>query len=109
MRWWNLPQKARREVFLPATIPAGAAPGRNIKSVMGLNLYNMIGFILNIPWSVMGLLAGIVSVPKTVAWNAKSYAVIMTVKSLWWAIGYMKGARAMAIGHIVLLGPKIEE
>ena len=69
----------------------------------------MIGFILNIPWSVIGLLAGIVAMPKTVKWNAKPYAVIMTVKSLWWAIGYMKGARAVAIGHVVLLSPKIEE
>lgn len=69
----------------------------------------MIGFILNIPWSVIGLLVGVVSMPKTVAWNTKPYAVIMTVKSLWWAIGYTKGARAVAIGHIVILGPKIEE
>ena len=69
----------------------------------------MTGFILNIPWSVIGLLAGIISVPKSVKWNVRPYAVIMAVKSLWWAIGYMKGARAMAIGHIVLLGPKYEE
>lgn len=69
----------------------------------------MIGFILNIPWSAVGLLIGILSVPKSVKWHARPYAVIMTVKSFWWVIGYMKGARAAAIGHIVILGPKIEE
>lgn len=76
---------------------------------MGLQLSNMIGFILNIPWSVVGLLVGILSVPKSVKWHARPYAAIITVKSLWWAIGYMKRARAVAIGHIVILGPEIEE
>lgn len=69
----------------------------------------MIGFILNIPWSVIGLTLGILCVPKSVKWHVGPYAVIVTVKSLWWAIGYMKGARAVAIGHIVILGPKVEE
>lgn len=75
---------------------------------MGPKSSNMIGFILNTPWSVIGLLVGILSVPKSVKWHARPHAIIMIVKSLWWAVGYMKGARAVAIGQIVLLGPKIE-
>ncbi len=76
---------------------------------MGSKLRYMIGFILNIPWSVIGILVGIVSVPKSVKLHARPHAVIMTVKSLWWAVGYARGARATAIGHVVLLGPKIKE
>ncbi|MFY9457547.1 MAG: hypothetical protein WAP23_01270, partial [Candidatus Spechtbacterales bacterium] len=72
------------------------------KNVMGLKSRNMIGFILNIPWSIIGLLGGLVSAPKSIRWHTKPYAVVMEVKSLWWATGYMKGARAMAIGHVVI-------
>ncbi len=68
----------------------------------------MIGFILNIPYTLLGLLAGIFSLPRTVLWKTRPYAVILNVKSFWWAIGYIRGARAMAIGHTVLLSPKIE-
>ena len=69
----------------------------------------MIGFILNIPYTVVGLVAGLVSIPKIIELREKPYAIVLKVKSLWWALGYMKGARAVSIGHTILLSPKIED
>ena len=89
-------------------MPSVPASVLNIKSVTRRNR-NTVGFILNIPYTLLGLLAGIVSVPKTIAWRTKPYAIILKVRSLWWAIGYMKNARAMATGHVVLLGPRTED
>lgn len=69
----------------------------------------MISFLLNLPWTILGLLAGIVSVPRKFSLNGKPYAFVLTVKSFWWYVWLpnMKGARAMAIGQTVLLGPNI--
>ncbi|MEN9338159.1 MAG: hypothetical protein RIQ41_473 [Candidatus Parcubacteria bacterium] len=68
----------------------------------------MLGFILNIPYTLIGFLVAAISVPTSVEFRAKPYAFILNVKKFWWAIGYMKNARAMAIGHIVLLGSNLE-
>lgn len=39
----------------------------------------------------------------------KTLCYHLQVKSLWWRDwGYVKGARAVTIGHVVLLGPRIE-
>ena len=69
----------------------------------------MSGFILNIPYTIVGLFVGFISIPKTIKWMARPYAVILNVKNFWWAVGYMRHARAMAIGHVVLLGLKVED
>lgn len=67
----------------------------------------MIGFILNIPYTAIGLLLALISRPKDIKF-LKSLAFIVDVKSLWWTIGYMRGARAVTFGHVVILGPKTE-
>ena len=69
----------------------------------------MIGFILNIPYTVIGLLVGLICIPgENIKWHTESYVIILNVRSFWWAVGYLKGMRAMAIGHTILLGPKLE-
>ncbi len=69
----------------------------------------MIGFILNLPFTIIGIIVALVSFPIKVSAHAEPFAFIFEVKSLWWTgIGYMKGARAAAIGHVVILGPHIE-
>ncbi len=67
-----------------------------------------ISFMLNMPYTLAGLLAGIVSGPRSVSGNREHFAIVLEVRGFWWAQGYMKGARAMAIGHVVLLGPRLE-
>lgn len=68
----------------------------------------MVAFILNIPYTVIGLIVGLVSVPISIEFKKNPYALILRIKRFWWTIGYMKNARAMAIGHVVLLGPSHE-
>ena len=51
---------------------------------------------------------GIISLPKAIAMRKNPYAIIITITKFWWDIGYMKGARAMTIGNVILLSPKIE-
>ena len=69
----------------------------------------MIGFILNTPYSLIGLIVSLLSVPTGITFSKKPYAFIITVRKLWWVFGYMKSARAMAIGHVVILGPYLED
>lgn len=70
----------------------------------------MVGFILNIPYTIVGLLVALVSIPtKKMGLETNPYAIILNVKRFWWVFGCLKNARAMAIGHVVLLGPSIED
>ncbi len=66
-------------------------------------------FLLNFPWSVLGVLFAIISFPKNLIFLKSPKAIIFNVKSFWWYkwLPGMKWARAMAIGNIVLLGEKI--
>ncbi len=67
----------------------------------------MLGFILNIPYTIIGLLLGIISIPKHVSARKRPHAIIVAVRSFWWEFGYIKRARGMAIGHVILLGPDL--
>ncbi|OHA34177.1 MAG: hypothetical protein A2928_04730 [Candidatus Taylorbacteria bacterium RIFCSPLOWO2_01_FULL_45_15b] len=69
----------------------------------------MTGFILNTPYTLTGLIVGILSIPTSIGFRKKPYAIVMKIRSFWWAFGYMKNARAMTVGHVVLLSPKIED
>jgi len=51
---------------------------------------------------------GLLSAPKDLSFNRHPYALVLNVRKFWWEFGYIKGARAMAIGHTVLLGPNVE-
>lgn len=70
----------------------------------------MISLILNLPYSIIGILVSLISLPTLkIDFIASHLAVVMHVNKFWWAIGYMKGARAMAIGNVVILGPNLEK
>lgn len=67
-----------------------------------------IALILNLPWTIIGLICGIISIPQRVKFSSKPEAIIFYIKSFWWYawLPNAKGVRGMAIGNIVLLGPK---
>ncbi|MES2315366.1 MAG: hypothetical protein V4486_01370 [Patescibacteria group bacterium] len=70
----------------------------------------IISFILNLPYTFLGLVLALVSIPDLkMDFRAKPIAIIVHVTIFWWAFGYMKGARAMAIGNVVILGQNIEK
>lgn len=66
----------------------------------------MIAFLLNLPFTIIGLLVAAMSVPiRFKCLSNKPTAFVVSVRSFWWAIGYASKARAATIGHVVLLGP----
>ena len=69
----------------------------------------MISFILNLPYTLIGLLVALVSIPTDIKFRTKPHAFVLHVKKLWWAVGFMKGARAASMGHVVILGPNLED
>src|SRR4051812_36024250 len=68
----------------------------------------MLALLLNLPYTLIGLVLALLSVPQAVGTHRSPYALIIEAKSFWWAIGYLKGARAVTVGQVVLLGPSRE-
>lgn len=68
----------------------------------------MIRFILNTPYTIIGLVISLISVPTKIGFRRNPYTFVVNVKKFWWEFGYMKNARAMSIGNVVILSPNIE-
>ena len=64
----------------------------------------LIAFILNLPWTVLGLLLAVVSIPVKVRVDKEKWAIILWIKSWWWTVLWMKNARAATVAHVILLG-----
>ena len=69
----------------------------------------MLRVILNLPYTFLGLVLGLVSMPKSVILRKNPLVIILRVRRLWWGIGYLKGLRATTIGNVVLLSDTSEE
>jgi len=70
---------------------------------------SLLAHILNLPWTALGLLGAIASVPKSVRTHQKPLALVVIVRSFWWLSwlpGY-KGVRAATLGNVVLLSSKL--
>lgn len=67
--------------------------------------------ILNLPWTIAGLLATLLSMPKSFSLHQLPFAIVMDVRSFWWYtwLPGQKGVRAITIGNIILLGSKLEK
>lgn len=70
-----------------------------------------IAFIFNLPWTILGILLSVISIPYKVTFDKKFLAIIFYVKSFWWYswIPGKKKVRAMANGHTIQLGPLEQE
>jgi uncharacterized membrane protein len=111
----------KKEMKLVATIRVLVGVVKNIRSAMVLSTLNersesngsasliMIGFILNIPFTVIGLLVALISIPTKISFRKNPYAFIVKVRKFWWAVGYMKNIRAGTIGNVVILGPNLAD
>ena len=69
----------------------------------------MISLLLNFPYTVLGLLLGLISFPQGAYLHSRPYAIILSVKSFWWGVGYIKNSRAMAIGNVILISQRVEK
>lgn len=69
----------------------------------------LIALILNIPWSIILLLASQLSKPLKVEIDKTSFSIIIYVRSFWWYswVPAQKGVRGMTLGNVILLGPKL--
>jgi len=69
----------------------------------------LLAFILNLPWTCVGIILLLISVPKHIQLHMKPFALVATVGSFWWQTWQSshKGTRAVSIGNIVLLGENL--
>lgn len=70
---------------------------------------SMIPFILNLPYTLIGFIAALISVPTSVKFHEKPYAIIFTVKTFKWRFWTHLVPRAFTVGNTVVLGRHIEE
>lgn len=69
----------------------------------------MFAFALNLPWTVLGLLLGSISFPTKIVFKKNPYHFVIDANNFWWARGWMKGARAAALGHVILMSPLADQ
>jgi len=62
-------------------------------------------FILNLPYTLVGMLLAISTILKKITLNRQYLAIIFSTNSVWW---FTKNARALTIGHVVVLTKKQE-
>lgn len=70
---------------------------------------DVLAFILNLPWTALGLLGALLSVPTSIQLTSKPLAIIFSVRSFWWYT-WMPGkgsVRAITNGHVIQLSPAI--
>jgi hypothetical protein len=72
----------------------------------------MLSFILNLPYTIVGIILAIFSLPiEKVYWIHKPSSIVFHSKnkSFWWARGYMRGARATTMGHVIILSSNLKK
>ena len=71
----------------------------------------IVCYILNLPWTLIGLVLALVSIPRKVQFM--NDAIVFNVHSFWWAnlVWYMnaKRVRGTTNGNVILLGSLEEE
>ncbi len=65
----------------------------------------MVPFLLNVPYTVMGIVYALLSLPQHVAWDVPHHTLVFKAKTNWWLYFYARHARGIAMGHVVILFP----
>lgn len=68
-------------------------------------------FILNLPWTILGLALAAISLPYKVAIKKHPLAIVFYIKSFWWYawLPSKKRMRGITNGHVIQLGPLEEK
>lgn len=71
----------------------------------------IITYILNLPWTIIGIIFSLISIPEKFGFSKNPFAFVINIKSFWWYewLPGKKGVRAITIGNVVLLSRKILE
>lgn len=64
-------------------------------------------FILNLPLTLMGVIPLILAYPYSFKLIKNPIAFVFKVKKFWFPIIHGRNARALTIGHIILMGPRL--
>lgn len=73
-----------------------------------VSFVRLLGVVLNLPYTFIGLLVALISLPHKIEFNKNPLAIVLKVKNLWWGVGYLKSIRATAMGSVILLSDKAE-
>ena len=67
----------------------------------------LVAFVLNLPWTILGLILAFLSLPKHVKLRRKPLSIIFKIRSFWWYswLPRKKNIRAITNGHVIQLGP----
>lgn len=68
-----------------------------------------MAFILNLPLTLIGIVIALSLAPQRFRWNKKPFALVFNVQQDSFAFGYLKGWRGMAVGHTIILNPRVED
>lgn len=68
-------------------------------------------FLLNFPWSVIGLITALISLPKRIKFSKSPPAIIFYINSFWWYrwIPRFKKVRGITNGHVVSLSDEADD
>ena len=71
----------------------------------------LTAFILNLPWTLIGLIASHFSIPKKIDLSKNHFAFVIHIRSFWWysLLTGQKRIRGMAMGNIILLAPLADD
>jgi hypothetical protein len=66
---------------------------------------------LNMPWTAIGLIMALVSIPEKISFKKDPDTLVINIKSYWWLTWLEKkrGVRATTHGQCVLLGPTADD
>lgn len=75
-----------------------------------LRIKQIVKVTLNLPWTVIGFVGAILSMPYKVEFSKNPPALVFHVRSFWWYawLPGQKGIRGMANGNIVQVGKNFE-
>lgn len=67
-----------------------------------------MAFILNLPYTLWGMVLALFLVPYKVKFHKKPIAFIFYVRANFYGFGYIQGWRGVTVGNTIILNPKEE-
>lgn len=69
----------------------------------------MFSFVLNLPYTCIGILVALFLRPLRVSWNKEGYSIIFNVRKNRLPFNCLKGWRGITIGHSIILNSTVEK